>query len=247
MAAMGQYIREAKETAAQAPPEDMVKRYLPLAVALARKYQGRNLEFDDLLGIANLALVEAAREYPNQETIRRGITFGAHAATKIKWALGMALRDNAPIHLPKRWWPQVKALKGAQARQVAALQVANRLPTDEELAAELGWTPGQVRSIRQAAIALRGALSLDAPLTADEDDEDSFAGKIPAPTDWEEEVLAQLEAEKERSWLVPAVNDLPPLMRAAVSLHFGLPVPNTETLSVADVLSVFANTSNTKK
>jgi DNA-directed RNA polymerase sigma subunit (sigma70/sigma32) len=51
--------------------EALVRRYLPLASSLARRYAGRGEAIEDLVQVANLGLVKAARRFDE----RRGIGF----------------------------------------------------------------------------------------------------------------------------------------------------------------------------
>lgn len=226
-------------------PNELVLQYKGMALNIAWQYMGSGIELDDLRGIACLALVEAAHTWPNPEAERRGITFGAHAATRIKWALNGAVWDAKPVKIRPKGWRKVKALTQAQAERIKA--GGGELPTDEELAADLGWTAEQVRQVRVTAIALRDMVSLDTPISGGDDEDDTYAGVIPDASDLEEEMIEKLTIEDESLWLKQAVNSLPPLMRAAISLRFGLPVPNAEYLSAADVLAVADNMSSTHK
>ena len=78
-----------------APDADiLIRRYLSLAVRLAREYRGRRLSLDDLVGEANLALVEAAHRFDVAEHSED--SFASYAERVIRSHLRAAL-ERAPI------------------------------------------------------------------------------------------------------------------------------------------------------
>lgn len=232
------YLKLAKAEAKRAPEDDLVRRHLVLAVVLANRVRPPGLAHDDRLGVANLALVEAARTYPTSPAARRGVPFPAYAAVMIRHALWQASRATWAVYVPPDAVSQMRQVAKVTGRLGEAL---DRPPTDAEVAAELGWPVEKVRLLRRLLEAPE-ALPLDAVVPGDDSGEDTFLDTLPDPTvDVEAEVTERLVAEQERAALARAIDELPPLMRAALSLRAGIPVPGVDRLTVNDVLRVAAD------
>ena len=234
------YLRLAKEEARRAPEDDLARRYLPLAVGLANQIRPPRLDDDERIGVANLALVEAARRYPTSKAARKGIPFAHYAALRIRDALWQAYRATWVAYVPDKVARRARRLRQAAARLAEGY---DRPPTDEELAAALGWPVEQVARLRQLHQATE-ALSLDAHLPGDEKEEETFADHTADPlVDVEAEVIERIDAQREYAALAQAIERLPPIMRATISLRVGLPVSSTQRLTVDEVLRVAAGAS----
>lgn len=124
---------------------------LRLAVALAKKYQGRGLPLADLIQEANVGLLRAVDRFE----VRRGVRFAAYAAWWIQQSIGIALLAygrmvRIPAYLQER-----------QRRLRLALETVPETRTPEELARALGLTQTQAQRALDAEVEI---LSLDAPL-----------------------------------------------------------------------------------
>jgi RNA polymerase sigma-B factor len=122
----------------------LVERFLPLARSLARRYCHYRIEpLDDLMQVASLGLVKAARRYDES----RGISFGTYATTTIEGELKNHLRDRTwAVHVPRG--PKERALKVNRA--VWACEQQGLAPTTRRLAERLGMTEQEVIDARQA-------------------------------------------------------------------------------------------------
>jgi RNA polymerase sigma-B factor len=79
--------------------EKLIAQHLPLANAIARRYARREEPLEDLVQVAALGLVAAARRFDPA----RGVPFGAFAAPTIEGELRRHLRDRAAtIRIPRR-------------------------------------------------------------------------------------------------------------------------------------------------
>jgi RNA polymerase sigma-B factor len=79
--------------------ERLIAQHLPLAKALARRYARHEEPLEDLVQVAALGLVAAARRFDPA----RGVPFGAFAAPTIEGELRRHLRDrSATIRIPRR-------------------------------------------------------------------------------------------------------------------------------------------------
>lgn len=136
-----------------APPDsavpDLVTRFDGLAVALARRFSaGRRLD-DDLLQVARLGLVLAARRYEPA----RG-DFAPYAAATMRGELKRHLRDHGwSVRVPRRVQEDALAVSAATERLRAA---GVSEPTLAELAVETGLSDRRVREAAEARQARYG-------------------------------------------------------------------------------------------
>lgn len=151
-----------KKSHLQAVPSDsedeIVRRYAPMARRLASRMTVAGAEFDDLLQVANLALIKAFRAFDQE----RG-DFPPFAHATISGELKKYLRDYCWSVRPPR---RVQELQ-AQVRTVAAdvTQRVGRPAQPSELARELGTTVGDVSEALTAGTCMFPA-SLDQPPTS---------------------------------------------------------------------------------
>lgn len=146
-----------------------------LAHGLARRFEGRGVELDDLVQVARLGLVQAARRYRPD----RGSGFTAFAAPTITGELKRHFRDHGWAVRPPRGLQEMHH-RVREARS-SLQQDLGREPTTVEIAAEAGTSPEEVDSAQAAGDRYRSS-SLDEPLgdpdgpslgesmSADEDD-----------------------------------------------------------------------------
>lgn len=122
----------------QAPnPARLVETHMNLARKLAWHMHGRigrRVEIDDLLQVAYMGLIDAAGRYAPQP----GVAFAAYATIRIRGALVDHLRNLAGQN---RSAMEMQARIRASERRLQ--QDLMRMPTEAELAADLGLTPSQ--------------------------------------------------------------------------------------------------------
>lgn len=130
-----------------------------LADALARRFEGRGIEVDDLHQVAMLGLVQAARRYRPD----KGHGFTAFAAPTITGELKRYFRDHGwAVRPPRALQERHQQVRDTSAELGQALQ---REVTDTEVAVELGIDVDEVRAARAAGDRYRST-SLDAPIGA---------------------------------------------------------------------------------
>jgi RNA polymerase primary sigma factor len=126
---------------------------LRLAVALAKKYQGRGLTLSDLIQEANIGLLRAVDKFD----VRRGVRFAAYAAWWIQQAIGTAVVGQARIvRVPAYLQERQRRLRIARDASVDAATLG-------DLAQAVGITPEQAQRALDAEM---DTLSLDAPLSS---------------------------------------------------------------------------------
>ncbi len=142
--------------------EDLVVEHLDLARGLASRYRNRGESWDDLVQVAFLGLVKAARGYHPGA----GASFAAYATPTITGEIRRHFRDHGWDVRPPRRLQELRSRLRSVERE---MEQENAAGADEEaLAHRLGTSVHEVREARCAAAAY-SAVSLDARLGADDD------------------------------------------------------------------------------
>jgi RNA polymerase sigma-B factor len=194
------------ELIARLPDEDareaLLVRHRPLAIYLARRFQGRGESREDLEQVASMGLLKAIdRIDPERES-----TFSTFATVTIVGELKRHLRDRGwAVRVPR----PIQELSIEVTRAMGTLtQELGRSPTVREVAARLDASEERVLEALDASRAY-AADSLDAP-----------EGEGPAPA----ERLAGRDDPFERleAWqsLAPAIRRLPERERTILYLRF---------------------------
>ena len=151
-------LRDYAERHESALKEELVRRFLPLARALALRYRGGSEQVEDLIQVASLGLVKALDGFD----LTRGRSFVAYAAPTILGELRRHFRD--------RVW-EMRLPRGLQERTMAVSEVAAELgdelggtPTVSQIAARLDLAEDQVSEALHAD-ETRRTLSLDVPVS----------------------------------------------------------------------------------
>jgi RNA polymerase sigma-B factor len=142
--------------------DELVERFLPLARALALRYQRSHESLDDLLQVAALGLIKAIDRFdPGRE-----IAFSSYAVPTILGELRRHFRDRTwAVRVPRNL--QELSLRVDGMVEALAEQL-RRQPCVAEIAAALGVDEEEVLEALHARGAYR-ALSFDAPRGADEE------------------------------------------------------------------------------
>ena len=135
---------------------ELVLNYLDLAESLASRFAARGRERSDLVQVAYLGLIKAARGFDEE----KGESFPAYAAPTISGELKRFLRDRCWTVRPPRRIQDVRTQLLHTAPDLA--QSLGRVPSAQELASELGVTPADVREAQAAGSSMHPD-SLDSP------------------------------------------------------------------------------------
>jgi RNA polymerase sigma-B factor len=136
--------------------DGLVRRCLPLAARLARRYRGRGEPLEDLEQVARLGLVKAVDRYDPM----RG-SFTAYAVITISGEVKRHFRDRTwGVHVPRR--VQDLSLEVAHATMVLT-SALSRTPTAAEIAERLGLDETAVNQGLESAAGYSPA-SLNAPM-----------------------------------------------------------------------------------
>ncbi|MFZ0012946.1 MAG: SigB/SigF/SigG family RNA polymerase sigma factor [Acidimicrobiia bacterium] len=135
--------------------DELVRRHRDLAASISRRYRGKGIDEDDLLQVANMALLKAIQRYdPSLGSIR------PYAAATISGELKRLLRDRGwSVRVPRSL--QERTLEVAKAAELLS-QTLNRDPEPAEIAEKIDLTEEEVVEALDARNAYTSS-SMDKP------------------------------------------------------------------------------------
>lgn len=201
--------------------DELIERFLPLARKLARRYVQSSEPYEDLVQVASLGLVKAVERFDPD----RGFAFSSFAVPTIVGELKRYFRDTSwALHVDRG--AQERARKITDAQQKLS-SVSGRMPTVDELAQYLEMSQEEVLDGLQTAEAY-GAISLDAPLSSEADEEGSRLDALG-------EADERLELVDDHATIFAAARHLPTREREILYLRFGEDLTQSE---IADRVGV---------
>lgn len=136
------------------------ERYTYVAKAIARKYAGRGIDYDDLEQVASIALIKAIERYD----VNRGVKFQSFAAPTIIGEIKNYFRAfSNNVKVPRRAIESISKIKVAVNELTIQLQ---RSPTVKEIAEHTSMPEERVLEMLDVANNYK-ATSLDAVLISD--------------------------------------------------------------------------------
>lgn len=198
--------RAAGESTSGQQGQRLAEEHLDLASQLARRYDGRGQSLEDLVQVANLGLVQAARRFDPE----RGSSFAAFAVPTILGELKRYFRDQAwSVRVPRP--VQEAALEvDAVARDVEGRD--GHVPTAEQLAQTAKLSRADVREAQRARAEALSHASLNR-LVSDDDGEHEIGDSIGE----EDEAFETVEA---RAAVRGAMASLSEREREVVAMRF---------------------------
>ena len=208
----------------EAARAELVRANLRFAFSVAKKFQHRGVNLEDLVSEANSGLLRATDKYDPDV----GVNFISYAVWWIRQALLASLAEQGHlVRLPLGRGGDVGRIARAESRLQEEL---GRAPNDEEVSAASEVPIDMVRALRPV---LAGAQSLDEPLRGarGRDGSRTLSDIIAAPDEDGEDVMADLEQESQRSAIGRALEILPPRERAILRMYYGLDGEESLTLT----------------
>jgi RNA polymerase primary sigma factor len=195
---------------AQAGDEEAAARLvcsnLRFVVSVAKKFQNRGVDFDDLIAEGNVGLLTAARKFDPEQ----GVRFISYAVWWIRQAILKALAEQSRlVRLPLNRATDLAGLHRASSR---LLQRLEREATEDELAEETGLSVDIVR----------GLYGLSLADTRLDDDTDENARRTPELADQGQDPLRQLLQTESTEAIARALDRLSPRQARILRLRFGL-------------------------
>ena len=206
----------------EAARDELVRRLLPLARRMARRYRRADDPLDDLVQVAVLGLVKAIDRFdPERET-----AFSSYAVPTMLGELKRHFRDHGwALHVPRGMQERVMAVDGA-VREIARRE--GRSPSASEVGRSLGLSEEEVLEAMEASAAYE-AISLESHRYGGDADEGATYAERVGEEDGRFE-LVEYEAT-----LAPVLRALPERDRVVLHLRF---VEDLTQAEIADRIGV---------
>ncbi len=191
---MGELFLEYAQTRAIQIRDQLVEGYLPLAKAVARRFEGRGIETEDLQQVASMALIKAVERFDPG----RGFRFVTYAVPTIAGDVRNYIRDKmGGMRMPRDM--RTKLYHMQQMREQFELEHL-REPTAKELAAAMQITPDELLMLLDMR-KQTDMVSLDAPISEDHEAE------IGALLGTEDKGFERVESSQWMNWVLSKVDE----------------------------------------
>jgi len=182
-----------------------------IAKILARRYYSKSIPYEDLVQEGYIGLIKAQEKY--DPTF--GTKFSTYATWWIKQAITRALADysrtiRVPVHM-------VENINRCRKTSRWLSQVLGREPRPEEVAAEMGESPENIRYLMKIS---EDVVSLEKTIGPDEDEKTELGDFIEDVKTISPDRVAAVKIL--RDYMREIIKDLPKREREILDMRFGL-------------------------
>jgi RNA polymerase sigma-B factor len=191
---IGELFEKFAETREAQIRDRLVESYLPLAKAVARRFEGRGIEIDDLQQVASLALLKAVERFD----LSRGYRFVTYAVPTIAGDVRNYIRDRTgSMRMPRDM--RTKLYHMQQTREQFEREHM-REPSAIELADAMHVTPDELLMLLDMR-KQTDTVSLDAPVS------EEHAAQIGALLGVDDKGFEQVDGSQWMNWIFSKVDD----------------------------------------
>ena len=197
--------------------ETLVEENSGLIWSVARRFQGRGTEMDDLYQLGCLGFLKAVEGFD----LEYGTQFSTYAVPKIAGEIRRFLRDDGAVKVSRGLKEQAATIKSVRSRLTTAL---GREPTIQEISRQTGFSPEEI-ALAETATASTESIQR-------ENGEEGFSL---------EDILTDTESEErmvEKIALRQAVEKLPARERMVIQLRYFHSLTQQRVAKVMDVSQV---------
>lgn len=204
---------EYKRTCSKESREELILHYAPLVKYVAGRVSSglpSTVEFGDLVSYGVFGLLDAIEKYD----LERGIKFETYALARIKGAIIDELRADD-------WVPRSVRSKAREIERayVALESELRRIPTDEEVADQLGLTLEEYANLL-GRLSLISLVALDELWTVGGDRSDKICLADTVEDIKVKDPSQTFELEEMKDIIAGAINRLPERERIVISLYY---------------------------
>lgn len=190
--------------------QKLITANLRFVISVAKQYQGKGINFEDLVNEGNYGLIKAAERF--DET--RGFKFISYAVWWIRQSILESLTNNSRIvRLPSN---QISTFHKMKNEIRAFEQDYQREPTEEEIAEIMEEDVVKVSRLLRST---QSQLSLDAPISSDDE---NYSLYDIVPEDEENNVESNMNLESLNKDLSSVLKTIPLKQREVVCMYFGI-------------------------
>ena len=201
----------------QGARDHMVRANIRLAISIAKQYQHKGCELEDLIQESNIGLMKAIDRFD----WRRGFKFSTYACWWIKQAVRRhVMSQSSAIKLPSYARSMLWKMKQAQDEYVEEFGV---MPTQEELADLLGVS---IKTFKNVIHCASSTISLDSPInykSSGDAGNRTLRELIPDPLSMQVDDL--LDGQKLSILIKEAFKSLSTREEQVIRLRFGISEP----------------------
>jgi len=190
--------------------QKLITANLRFVISVAKQYQGKGINFEDLVNEGNYGLIKAAERF--DET--RGFKFISYAVWWIRQSILEALTNHSRIvRLPSN---QISIFHKMKGEIRAFEQDYQREPTEEEIAEIM---EEDVVKISRLLRSTQSQMSLDAPISSDDE---NYSLYDIVPEDEENNIESNMNAESLDKDLSSVLKTIPLKQMEVVCMYFGI-------------------------